>query len=209
MIQHNTIRQVLPGFEPELYKEMFRYGQVNTQAAGTTFINMGDPIKSVILVLEGIVKLYQKDSEGNKFFMYSIHGGQACAISLVSDYHEELSSVMALAYTDTMTLTIPLELMDKWLMQYKSWHYFILRSYRDRYDDLLQTVNEIAFRNMDERLEFYIRRYVKQFGNQVKLTHQEISNDLNSSREVISRLLKKMEKNGWIIIHRSYFDWVK
>jgi CRP/FNR family transcriptional regulator len=74
---------------------------------------------------------------------------------------------------------------------------------------LLKTINEIAFKKMDERLEFYLRDQVKQFGKTVKLTHQEIATDLNSSREVISRLMKKMEKEGWIVIHRNGFEWVK
>ena len=73
----------------------------------------------------------------------------------------------------------------------------------------MKTINEIAFNNMYERLEFYLLGQVKQFGNQVKLTHQEIASDLNSSREVISRLMKKMERNGWIIIHRNYFEWIR
>ncbi|MEI2750948.1 MAG: Crp/Fnr family transcriptional regulator [Ferruginibacter sp.] len=99
--------------------------------------------------------------------------------------------------------------MDKWLAKYKSWHYFVIRTYRSRYEELLKTINEIAFKNMDERLEFYLLGQVKQFGNQVKLTHQEIASDLNSSREVISRLMKKMERNGWIIMHRNYIEWIR
>jgi CRP/FNR family transcriptional regulator len=99
--------------------------------------------------------------------------------------------------------------MEKWLAQYKSWHYFVIKTYRSRYEELLRTVNEIAFKNMDERLYFYLKGQVRQLGRHVKLTHQEIANDLNSSREVISRLMKKMEHNGWIVIHRNSFEWIK
>ena len=88
-------------------------------------------------------------------------------------------------------------------------HYFVIKTYRSRYEELLKTINEIAFKNMDERLEFYILKYVKQFGAIVNLTHQDIANDLNTSREVISRLLKKMEHNGWIVMNRNSFDWIK
>jgi CRP/FNR family transcriptional regulator len=99
--------------------------------------------------------------------------------------------------------------MEDWMLRYRSWNQFVIRTYRSRFEELLQTVNAIAFKNMDERLEFYIKRHVQQLGKQVKLTHQEIANDLNSSREVISRLLKKMEKEGWIIMHRNSFEWIR
>jgi CRP/FNR family transcriptional regulator len=98
--------------------------------------------------------------------------------------------------------------MDKWLNEYKSWHYFVIKTYRSRYEELLKTIHEVAFKNMDERLEFYIKKQVAQFGVTVKLTHQEIANDLNTSREVISRLLKKMEHNHWIKMNRNSFDWI-
>jgi CRP/FNR family transcriptional regulator len=116
---------------------------------------------------------------------------------------------MARTLTDVVVLTVPLQFMDSWLAKYKSWHYFVIKTYRSRYEELLNTINEIAFKNMDERLEFYLRRQVKQFGNHVKLTHQEIASDLNTSREVISRLMKKMEKNGWIQINRNSFEWIR
>lgn len=162
-----------------------------------------------MLVLDGIVKLYREDEEGNEFFIYNIQPGQACAVSMVCTYAAEKSQVMARALTDVTVLTIPVQYMDLWLARYKSWHYFVIKTYRARYEELLKTVDEIAFKNMDERLEFYIKKQVKQLGRHIKLTHQEIANDLNSSREVISRLMKKMEKNGWIIIHRNSFEWIR
>ena len=162
-----------------------------------------------MFVLEGIVKLYQEDEEGNEFFIYDIQPGQACAVSMVCAFNHEKSQVMARALTDVTVLTIPLENMDKWLTLYKSWHYFVIRTYRARYEELLKTINEIAFKNMDERLEVYLKKQVNKFGRIVKLTHQDIATDLNSSREVISRLMKKMEKNGWIVIHRNSFEWIR
>jgi CRP/FNR family transcriptional regulator len=111
--------------------------------------------------------------------------------------------------TDVTLISIPISFMDKWLSEFKSWHYFVIKTYRTRYEELLKTVNEVAFKNMDERLEFYLKKQVEKFGPSIKLTHQEIATDLNSSREVISRLMKKMEKNGWIVLHRNSFEWIK
>jgi len=203
------IHELFPNLEEGLYEEMMKHGVVKEIPAGTIILRDGQTIRSILMVLEGVVKLYQEDGEGDEFFIYHIQPGQACAVSMVCTYAQEKSRVTAKALTDVTMLAIPLEYMDKWLEKYKSWHYFVIRTYRSRYEELLNTVNEIAFKNMDERLEFYLKRQVKQLGRHVKLTHQDIATDLNSSREVISRLLKKMEKNGWIIIHRNSFEWIK
>lgn len=209
MIEEKKIQELFPNLEQGLYYELMMYGEIREIRAGSTMLRIGQNIRSTMLVLEGVVKLYQEDDEGNEFFIYNIQPGQACAVSMVCTFQQEKSQVMARALTDVTVLNVPLQYMDKWLSQYKSWHYFVIKTYRSRYDELLKTVNEIAFKNMDERLEFYLKRQVKQFGRQVKLTHQEIASDLNSSREVISRLMKKMEKNGWIIIHRNSFEWIR
>ena len=201
--------ELFPNLEEGLYEELMKYGDVKEIPAGTALLKAGQTIHSTMLVLDGIVKLYQDDDEGNEFFMYNLQQGQACAVSMICTYQQEKSQVTAKAVTDVVLLTIPLEYMDKWLSKYKSWHYFVIKTYRSRYEELLKTINEIAFKNMDERLEFYLKKQVKQFGKYVKLTHQEIATDLNSSREVISRLMKKMERNGWIIINRNSFEWIK
>ncbi len=209
MDKEKTIRELFPDLEKALYEEILQHGEIREIPAGTPLLRIGQTIRSTMMVLDGTVKLYQEDEEGNEFFMYHIQPGQACAVSMVCSYRQEQSQVMAKALTDVTVLSIPLQYMDKWLGEYKSWHYFVIRTYRSRYEELLRTINEIAFKNMDERLEFYLLEQVKQFGNQVRLTHQEIANDLNSSREVISRLLKKMEKNGWIVLHRNSLEWVR
>lgn len=200
---------LFPGLEPELYTELEQSGTIREISAGDTVLRKGQAIRSAILLLEGVIKLYQEDEDGGEFFMYHINPGEACAVSMVCSYQPETSNVFATALTDATVLLIPLMVMDKWMSTYKSWHYFVIQSYRSRYQELLNTVSEIAFRNMDERLEFYIRKQVKQFGNHVRLTHQQIANDLNSSREVISRLMKRMEKNGWLALQRNSFEWLK
>lgn len=209
MNDQKQFHELFPNLEEGLYEELMQYGDIKEVLAGTALLKAGQTIRSTMLVLDGIVKLYQEDDEGNEFFMYNLQQGQACAVSMICTYQQEKSQVTAKAMTDVVLLTIPLEYMDKWLSKYKSWHYFVIKTYRSRYEELLKTINEIAFKNMDERLEFYLKKQVKQFGKHVKLTHQEIATDLNSSREVISRLMKKMERNGWIIINRNSFEWIK
>lgn len=201
------LEKIFPQLEPELYRELLKHGEIREVPAGATMIKSGQPIRFTMMVLDGIVKLYQEDDEGDEFFMYHIQPGQACAVSMFCDLAASISQVTAKALTDVSILAIPLHFMDEWLGKYRSWHYFVIKTYRSRYEELLRTVNEIAFKNMDERLEFYLLNQVKKLGPVVKLTHQEIANDLNSSREVISRLMKKMEKNGWLSIQRNSFEW--
>lgn len=209
MLSKETLTKLFPDWEDGLYDAILNEAELKEAKAGTTLLKMGQNIKSAMLVVEGTIKLYQEDETGGEYFMYHLNPGEACAVTLVCNYHHEQSQVLAKAVTDIQYLAIPIEFMEKWLNEFKSWHYFVIKTYRSRYEELLKTIHEIAFKNMDERLEFYILKYVKQFGTIVNLTHQDIANDLNTSREVISRLLKKMEHNGWIIMNRNSFDWIK
>jgi CRP/FNR family transcriptional regulator len=209
MLSKENLTKLFPDWEDGLYDAIIKEAELKEAKAGTTLLKMGQNIKSAMLVVEGTIKLYQEDETGGEYFMYHLNPGEACAVTLVCNYHHEQSQVLAKAVTDIQYLAIPIEFMEKWLNEFKSWHYFVIKTYRSRYEELLKTINEIAFKNMDERLEFYILKYVKQFGKIVNLTHQDIANDLNTSREVISRLLKKMEHNGWIVMNRNSFDWIK
>ena len=209
MLRKETLTKIFPDWEDGLYDAILNEAELKEAKAGTTLLKMGQNIKSAMLVVEGTIKLYQEDETGGEYFMYHLNPGEACAVTLVCNYHHEQSQVLAKAVTDIQYLAIPIEFMEKWLNEFKSWHYFVIKTYRSRYEELLKTIHEIAFKNMDERLEFYILKYVKQFGSIVNLTHQDIANDLNTSREVISRLLKKMEHNGWIVMNRNSFDWIK
>jgi CRP/FNR family transcriptional regulator len=209
MLSKETLTKIFPDWEDGLYDAILNEAELKEAKAGTTLLKMGQNIKSAMLVVEGTIKLYQEDETGGEYFMYHLNPGEACAVTLVCNYHHEQSQVLAKAVTDIQYLAIPIEFMEKWLNEFKSWHYFVIKTYRSRYEELLKTIHEIAFKNMDERLEFYILKYVKQFGTIVNLTHQDIANDLNTSREVISRLLKKMEHNGWVVMNRNSFDWIK
>jgi CRP/FNR family transcriptional regulator len=116
----------------------------------------------------------------------------------------EKSQMLAEAIEDTEVIAIPLELMDNLMKNHRSWYYFVLDTYRTRFEELLNVIDHIAFKSMDERLEFYLTNQAEKLGTTtLNLTHQQIANDLNSSREVISRLLKNMEKNGRVSLLRN------
>ena len=203
------LRQLFPTLEEPLFEEMVKYGTIKEVKAGDTLLRVGQTIRSAMLILEGLVKLYREDDEGKEFFIYHLDAGQACSLSLICAAKHETSEVLAKALTDATILAIPLEFMDRWMSKYKSWYQFVITSYRDRFEELLKTIDAIAFSNMDQRLEDYLKKQVARLGKNLKITHQDIATDLNSSREVISRLLKKMEAKGWLIIYRNSLEWTK
>jgi CRP/FNR family transcriptional regulator, anaerobic regulatory protein len=196
VITKELLTSLFPNLEDGLYEAILEHAEIKEIPAGTPLLKVGQNIRSTMMVVEGTVKLYQENEEGDEYFMYYISPGQACAVSMVCSFQSEQSQVLAKALTNVTLLTIPIKYMDEWLSKFKSWHYFVIKTYRTRFEELLKTVNEVAFKNMDERLEFYLKQQVEKFGTTLKLTHQEIATDLNSSREVISRLMKKMEENG-------------
>ena len=205
----NKLKQLFPDLEESLYNEMLEHGTIKEVKAGETLLKVGQTIRSTMLILSGLVKLYREDDEGKEFFIYQLDAGQACSLSMVCAAKHKTSEVLAKALTDATVLSIPLEFMDQWMSKYKSWYQFVITSYRNRFEELLKTIDAIAFTGMDERLAYYLEKQVEKLGNNLKITHQEIANDLNSSREVISRLLKKMEAKGWLTIHRNSIGWIK
>lgn len=205
----NELKNIFPGLEAELYDEIIQHGTIKEIKAGDTILRVGQTIRSTMLILDGLVKLYREDEMGKEFFIYHLDAGQACSLSMICADKQETSEVLAKALTDATILSISLEFMDQWMSRYKSWYQFVITSYRSRFEELLKTIDAIAFSNMDQRLEDYLTKQVARLGNNLKMTHQEIATDLNSSREVISRLLKKMETKGWVIIHRNSVEWIK
>ena len=205
----NNIKILFPNLEEGLYNEIVKHGTIKEVKAGETLLKVGQTIRSTMLILNGLVKLYREDEEGKEFFIYHLNAGQACSLSMVCAAKHETSEVLAKALTEATVLSIPLEYMDQWMSKYKSWYQFVITSYRSRFEELLKTIDAIAFTGLDERLEDYIKKQVVQLGNNLKITHQQIANDLNSSREVISRLLKKMEAKNWLTIHRNSIEWIK
>jgi CRP/FNR family transcriptional regulator, anaerobic regulatory protein len=205
----SDLQQLFPTLEKSLLEELVTHGTVKKVTAGDILLRVGQTIRSIMLILDGIVKLYREDEEGKEFFIYHLDAGQACSLSMVCAAKHETSEILAKALTDSTILIIPLEFMENWMIKYKSWYQFVITSYRNRFQELLRTIDAIAFNSMDERLEFYLKNQVNKMGKNLKITHQEIANDLNSSREVISRLLKKMETKNWLIIHRNSIEWLK
>ena len=202
-------KQLFPDFEPALIEMIEKEAVQRTFYAGDVIMRTGQFIKSTVLVLEGRIKIYRENQDGGEFLMYYLEPGQACAVSMICAIQSTTSEIMAQAEENTEVLMIPIQLMDEMMNKYKTWYQFVIQTYRGRFDELLSVVDNIAFRNMDERLEFYIKRYVEKAGKKsLEISHQQIADDLNSSREVISRLLKKMEQRGLVKLHRNMIELI-
>lgn len=204
-----SFNQIFPALESALIAELEDQGTIHHFAAGATLVKKGQYFRAALIILDGLVKIYREDEEGNEFFIYYLENGQACALSMVCGSRQETSEIMAIAIKDTTVITIPFEVTDAWMVKYRSWNNYVLSSYRQRFEELLVTLDHVAFRNMDERLEFYLKRQAEKMGHHLLLTHQQIAEDLNSSREVISRLLKNMEKNKRLVLNRSSIEWIQ
>jgi len=193
--------------EPALLDEIEKNATIKTFKSGEIIMRTGQYIKSTMLLIEGSIKIFRENEDGDEFLMYFIQPGEACAISLVCASKMEASQIMAKSMEETTVILVPIQLMDEWMSKYKSWYYFVLETYRNRFEELLLLIDNVAFRNMDERLQFYLNRHASvNQSNIVNLSHQQIADELNSSREVISRLLKKMEQRKMLMLHRNYIE---
>jgi CRP/FNR family transcriptional regulator len=205
-----SIKNLFSSFSSSLVDDIEKNAVIQEFKAGYVIMRTGQYIKNTVLVLSGSIKIYREDEDGGEFFMYYLQPGQACAISMICGTKNEQSQIMAKVVEDVELVMVPLSLMDKWMMQHRSWYEFVIDTYRGRFEEVLEVVDSIAFRAMDERLEFYLKRHREACGcADLKLSHQEIATELNTSREVISRLLKKLEQRGALKLHRNHIELLK
>ncbi|WP_316815290.1 Crp/Fnr family transcriptional regulator [Pedobacter nyackensis] len=204
------INELFPSFEPALKEKLIAHAVLKEVKTGDVLMQTGQYFRSTILIVKGRVKLYRAGAEGDEFFMYYLQPGDACALSMICADKQETSEIIGKAIDDSVILMVPIQLMDEFMKTYTSWYYFVMETYRSRFEELLQVIDSIAFKALDERLIAYLNNQSKHLNtHQLNLTHQEIANDLNSSREVVSRLLKKMEQAGQIKLNRNYIELVK
>lgn len=205
----HQIQLTFPQFEPALKEKLAEICTYREFKAGESMMQTGQYFKSTMLILTGRVKLYREGEDGGEFFMYYLQPGNACALSLVCATRQKASEVMAKAIQNTKVLMVPIDQMDDLMRSYKTWYHFVLETYRNRFEEILQVVDQVIFKGLDDRLFFYLKNQSEKLGTKdLKLTHQEIANDLGSSREVISRLLKKMEQKGFVHLHRNSLTWI-
>lgn len=197
-------------FEEELVKEIEKEGKLKSFEAGEVIIQAGQLIQYIPLLLEGTIRIYRIDEEGDELLMYYLGEGETCAMTLNCCMGQKRSEVEAEAESKSTVLFIPVAKMEQWNQKYPSWRNFILESYQERMLELITTIDKIAFKKLDERLVDYLDKESSLGENgEVLKTHKEIARDLNSSRVVISRLLKQLEKQGDLKLERNKIFYQK
>lgn len=192
-------------FEDALINEINQVGTFKEIPEGFKMMEIGQYIRSMPLLVSGAIKILREDDDGDELLLYFLEKGDTCAMTLTCCLGQTKSEIRAIAETDAKLIMIPIEKMEEWSSKYKSWRNFVFESYHKRFNEMLDTIDKIAFLKMDERLLKYLKEKSRvSTDNVIYNTHQEIAYDLHTSRVVISRLLKKLENLGKIELHRNY-----
>ncbi|HET9825634.1 MAG TPA: Crp/Fnr family transcriptional regulator [Chitinophagaceae bacterium] len=191
-------------FEPALLEELEEKSQFVSIKEGQTIVDLGQTIRIIPIILTGSVKILRKDETGKEILLYYVNPNESCAMTFTCCMEQFPSEIKAVAEEDVDFLAIPISLMDQWMMKYPTWKSFVMKTIRNRFNELLKTIDQVAFQKLDERLVNYLKEKSRTTGSSVlNLSHEQIANDLASSREVISRLLKKLENDKKVLLYRS------
>lgn len=194
-------------FEPRLVEEIEKIGTLKKLEPGEELMRPGMFVRSIPIILSGSLKIMRQDEKGNETFLYFLTQGDTCAMSLTCCTASRPSTVRAVAEEKTEMMLVPVEKLDLWMTMFPSWKTFIFQAYQRRFDDMLEAVDSLAFRKMDERVWRLLKKKAGlQEKRYVYATHQEIAEELNTSREVVTRLLKKLEIMGKIKTHRNRIE---
>ncbi|MBB3696106.1 cyclic nucleotide-binding domain-containing protein [Flammeovirga yaeyamensis] len=183
-----------------IQKEFLEFGESVEVKAGEYLIDLNEEMNFAPIVTKGVLKVTREDEDGNEIFLYYLEYGETCTIAMM--YNE--SAVRVTAEEDTMVYKVPIAKIDEWMLRFPEWRNFVMNAYKVRFDGLLKAIDELAFKKMDERLLNYLGKLsdIKD-SNELHISHSEIALNLNTSREVISRLLKQLEKIGKVNLGRN------
>lgn len=194
-------------FETRLINEIAKNGIYKTYKKGEMLMDIGDEMTHIPLILKGLVKVLREDQHEDEILLYFLEEGDTCAISFVNCINKNKSMFRANVEEDTECVLFPVNKIEDWITQYKTWRIFIIDSYHNRLLELGDAIRSLAFLKLDDRVYKYLAKQVD-IKNSEKLfiTHQEIANDLHTSRVVVSRLLKSLEHEGKIKLGRNKID---
>ncbi|MBK7569373.1 MAG: Crp/Fnr family transcriptional regulator [Chitinophagales bacterium] len=189
---------------------LLSYGFSKVFQEGDIILNENAYIKAIPIVTSGSVRVMRHDEEGRAILLYYITAGESCIMSFLGGIHEDTSKVVAIAEEDTEILFIPVEKVSLLIKEYPEWLDYIFRLYHKRFEELLEVVNAVAFKKMDERLYDYIKKkYELTNSHTIYVTHEQLANELGTARVVVSRLLKQMEDQGMVKLGRNKISLLK
>lgn len=196
-------------FEEELLLEMSEIGQLIKFKPNDILIDLDQQITAMPLLLEGAVKIMREDYDEGELLLYFLEKGETCALSMTCCLGERRSEIRATAETEGELIMVPIHKMNEWLAKYNSWRLFVMNSYQDRLDEMMRAIDNLAFNDMNNRLKNYLLEVASvNRSKTINKTHQEIAYELNTSRVVISRLLKALEKDGFLQLNRNTISLV-
>jgi CRP/FNR family transcriptional regulator, anaerobic regulatory protein len=195
---------------PALRKKIIDFGVSKTFLEGDVILNENSYIKLLPIVIRGNIRVIGKDEDGREILLYYIREGESCIMSFLGGIHRETSKVIAIAEEESEILFIPTEKVNLLLKENPEWLEYIFHLYHKRYEELLNVINAVAFKKMDERLLDYIKMKCELTESQtLNVTHEQVANELGTVRVVISRLLKNMEDNGLVLLSRNKIKLLK
>jgi CRP/FNR family transcriptional regulator len=190
--------------EDTLVEAIANQGTYREVDAGESIMSPGQQILSVPLLITGTIKVMGQDEDGRELLLYHLFPGDTCAMSLTCCMANKRSEISAIAEDDLEMIEIPVYLVDEWMNKFKSWKGFVMSTYQKRFDELLKFINQVAFKKMDQRLVAYLKEKSDALNSDtIHATHREIANELGTSREVVSRLLKQLELSDLIELQRN------
>jgi CRP/FNR family transcriptional regulator len=191
--------------EDDLINELESKCQVATVGDHVVLAESGKYMKVIPLVLDGSIRVYRNDYElDREILLYYITNGQTCMMSIVASFAQIKSQVHAITQRESELLLIPTDKVREWQIRFPKWNQFIIQTFLNRYTELLDTINDLSFKHIDERLYNYLIQYHHRQGDEhVKLTHQKLANELGTTRVVVSRILKDLEKKGQVALSRG------
>lgn len=194
-------------FEKELLDEIVEVSKIVSIKKDDVLMDIGKYIKSMPLLISGAIKIMREDFDEGELLLYFLERGDTCAMTLACCMGDKKSEIRAIAENDGVVAMIPVGKMEEWMGKYKSWRAFVFESYNSRFNELLSAIDNIAFMKMDERLLNYLNEKSKIENTKIiNKTHKEIAYELNSSRVVISRLLKALENEGIVKLNRNTIE---
>jgi CRP/FNR family transcriptional regulator len=197
-------------FEPELVKEMAQFGEMKFYKEGDIIMDYGKYIRMMPIVVKGTIKVFRMDDTGKEILLYYLSSNESCSMAYSCCVEAKKSEVKAIAEDDVELIAIPHIKLDEWLCKYPSWKNYIMRSFNERFLELLKSIESIAFHKLDERLIAYMKEKKRLSGsNVIKASHYVIADELATSRVVVSRLLKHLENDGKILLYRNEIKLLK
>ena len=190
----------------ELRNAMIEEGLQLEFNKGETIVREGEFVKVLPIVISGQIRVFQT-GEDREILLYHVDSFQTCMMSLSACFYNHKSPSKAVTTTDTKVLAIPTRFITKWQKEFPAWNNFVITTFRNRYDELLSAFESVAFNRMDKRIENYLNERCREKGsNTVELSHLQLSNELGTTRVVVSRILKQFELEGKVLLHRGSIE---